>query len=84
MQPEYIRVLKAWEGRCEEARKAFSHIGHDALRQLLAEKYTQLMNLQPSVMQHARHVLAGTQAPAPAAMQVKGQKGGIEIVDLLD
>lgn len=76
----YEQILKAWEIRCQEARKAFDHIGHDALRQLLAERYTGLTEF--GMIHHPRDVLAETQAPAP--MLPKTQKPAIEIIDLQD
>ena len=85
----YEQKLKAWEMRYQEARKAFDHIGHDALRQLLGEKYTDLTELRSvtfpegfGTFNHPRSVLAETQPPAPILPEA--QKPAIEIIDLED
>ena len=85
----YEHDHKAWEERCKEARGFFDRIGHNALRQLLSEVYSELTELQSVDVSHRdgqgnrhRTVLAEVQAPAP--QQAIAHKSGVEVIDLED
>ena len=87
----YEQNLKAWEHRSQEARNCFDHIGHDALRELLAETYTDLTELRLVTLPDSggsgldrcpRGVLVEIQPSA--SKPLKAQKPAIEIIDLQD
>ena len=82
----YNQELQGWGQRCDEVKTLIDSMKLEILRQLLADKYSELTERSSAMTEKgslgaSRRSLAVTQAPAPVTKS-NGIKGFVEVIDL--
>lgn len=84
----YEQAFKAWDCRRDEAKTLMMSMKDNILRELLADRYSELVGTQSDALEGAsvgahRSPLAVTQASAPVGQRSR-TKAPVEIIDLVD